>query len=135
MTAHQLAQRLLAGPNIPVIINGWGSDEGLSFQVSGLSPVERMSFNGVGDTSTTKRDALGYNLPRKALALLHGKTTPPSRCQIAKEKRARKQIERDRKRLTPVAFGLRYASPTSLKPSDLIAMAENEGLITKRLNS
>lgn len=28
MTAHQLAQVLLSGPDLPVVINGWGSDEG-----------------------------------------------------------------------------------------------------------
>lgn len=35
MTTHQLAQFLLTTPNAPVLINGWGSDEGFTFEVSG----------------------------------------------------------------------------------------------------
>jgi hypothetical protein len=34
MTAHELARHLLNGKDLPVIINGWGSDEGASFEVT-----------------------------------------------------------------------------------------------------
>lgn len=34
MTAHELARKLLEGPDLPVIINGWGSDEGFAFEVT-----------------------------------------------------------------------------------------------------
>lgn len=36
MTAHELASYLLRCPDLPVCINGWGSDEGLDdYEVSG----------------------------------------------------------------------------------------------------
>lgn len=36
MTAHQLAQYLMRCPDLPVFINGWGSDEGgAGFEVTG----------------------------------------------------------------------------------------------------
>lgn len=41
MTAHQLARNLLSGPDYPVYVNGWGSDEGLGpFEVSTVSVCE-----------------------------------------------------------------------------------------------
>ena len=71
MQAHELAKRLLAGPNLPVVINGWGSDEGFTFEVS--EPlVDEMTFNGVGDTVETPRDDLGYTIPRPCVALHYG---------------------------------------------------------------
>ena len=35
MKAHELARELLAGSDLPVVINGWGSDEGFEFEVAG----------------------------------------------------------------------------------------------------
>lgn len=33
MTAHELATVLLAGPDLPVLINGWGDNEGQAYEV------------------------------------------------------------------------------------------------------
>jgi hypothetical protein len=35
MKAHELSDYLLKCPNLPVVINGWGSDEGDAFEVAG----------------------------------------------------------------------------------------------------
>ena len=37
MTAHQLAKYLMACPDVPVDINGWGSDEGTANEVTGAA--------------------------------------------------------------------------------------------------
>lgn len=34
MTSHELAAKLLEQPDLPVVINGWGSDEGNDFEVT-----------------------------------------------------------------------------------------------------
>jgi hypothetical protein len=39
MTSHELANLLLASPNLPVMINGWGSDEGVTCEVSNIRIV------------------------------------------------------------------------------------------------
>lgn len=39
MTAHELAAHLLTLPDYPVIINGWGSDEGIDVEVNGSHVV------------------------------------------------------------------------------------------------
>ena len=41
MTAHQLAKYLLACPDVPVDINGVGSDEGCSYEVTGAALMSR----------------------------------------------------------------------------------------------
>lgn len=70
MTAHQLAAALLKGPDLPVIINGWGSEEGDTHEVS--EPLEtECSFEGVSDDSQTPRNRLGYPIERKAVFLNH----------------------------------------------------------------
>lgn len=59
LTAHKLASLLLAGPDVPVTINGWGSDEGLGpFAVSevGKPEIEEYcaeGFNGKMSTGIT----------------------------------------------------------------------------------
>lgn len=35
MTAHELAKHLLEQPDYPVIMNGWGSNEGIEVEVIG----------------------------------------------------------------------------------------------------
>lgn len=40
MTAHELARELLKQPDHPVLINGWGSDEGFTFEVSRVDSAE-----------------------------------------------------------------------------------------------
>ncbi len=46
MTAHQLAQYLLRCPDLPVYINGWGSDEGgAGAEVTGGILVPRDGFD------------------------------------------------------------------------------------------
>ena len=38
MTSHEIAKKLLDMPDVPIIINGWGSDEGLGpFKISELA--------------------------------------------------------------------------------------------------
>lgn len=72
MTAHQLAKALLAGPDLPVVINGWSSDEGFTFEVTDVSPPGTCSFRGANDSKETPRDRLGWELPRECLPLCHG---------------------------------------------------------------
>lgn len=74
MKAHELARALLAAPDIPVVINGWGSNEGFTFEVSEVSPPGSCSFVGVRDTKHTPRDALGWQKPRECLSLWHPST-------------------------------------------------------------
>lgn len=73
MTSHELAAALLAGPNLPVVINGWGSDEGFTFEVTEISPAGTCSFRGADDNHETPVDRLGYELDRQCLSLWHGK--------------------------------------------------------------
>ncbi len=40
MTAHELAKHLLEQPDYPVIMNGWGSDEGRDVEVIGTQIIE-----------------------------------------------------------------------------------------------
>lgn len=40
MTAHGLAELLQSLPDIPVIMNGWGSDEGVDVQVTGAHVID-----------------------------------------------------------------------------------------------
>ena len=41
MTGHELARDLLALPDLPVVINGWGSGEGSCWEVTSAGePVE-----------------------------------------------------------------------------------------------
>lgn len=68
MTAHKLAEALLAGPDIPVVIDGWGSDEGSSFEVSDAGET-RESFHGEDDSESTPGDRLGYKLDRPCITL------------------------------------------------------------------
>ena len=70
MTAHELAKALLAGPDLPVIINGWGSDEGFAYEASPGAPMD-LVFHGETDDRNTPRDDLGWKLPRPAIALGH----------------------------------------------------------------
>lgn len=39
MTSHELANILLDSPDLPVMINGWGSDEGVTCEVSKIRIV------------------------------------------------------------------------------------------------
>lgn len=59
---------LLKQEDLPVVINGWGSDEGFAFQVSTLGP-EETTFRGTEDTAETPKNHLGYALPRKCITL------------------------------------------------------------------
>lgn len=45
MTAHELAKVLLNAPDLPVVINGWGSDEGLGpFEVTRVELPEHTDY-------------------------------------------------------------------------------------------
>lgn len=68
MTAHQLAKELLAGPDLPVVINGWGSDEGNAYETAG-GEVGHYVFNAEMDDQNTPRGSLGYKKPRPAIQL------------------------------------------------------------------
>lgn len=37
MTGHELARYLLKLPDLPVVMNGWGSDEGFEREVTGAA--------------------------------------------------------------------------------------------------
>lgn len=65
MTAHALAQKLLAGPDLPVVINGWASDEGFTFEVDEACDDE-MSFRSA---TPAPKDELGYELARPCISL------------------------------------------------------------------
>lgn len=124
MKAHDLARKLLAGKNLPVVINGWGSDQGSSFQVNDVSPPGKCSFNGTFDTAKTKRDAAGYISDRPCLVLQYGGRTPPSKAQLKAERQRKRKMEHDRKTLTPGAFKLCYHEPGQISPSDIVNMVE-----------
>ncbi len=48
MTAHKLAEALLKMPDLPVVINGWGSGEGDAYEVT--QPAGHITdFLGVGE--------------------------------------------------------------------------------------
>ena len=68
MTAHELAKALLAGPDLPVIINGSGSDEGDDYEAE-PDTAGLYVFNGQADDENTPRDRLGYKEPRPAIRL------------------------------------------------------------------
>lgn len=40
MTAHDLAELLQSMPDVPVIMNGWGSDEGVDVEVVGCKIID-----------------------------------------------------------------------------------------------
>ncbi len=126
MKAHDLAHKLLAGPNVPVIINGWGSSEGSSFQVNAVSVRRKLVFNGAKDTAKTKRDAEGCIPARPCVFLDHCGDSPPSKQQKERERKRKEQVEKDRKTLTPGAFQLMYAEVKMLSPSQLLALARAE---------
>jgi hypothetical protein len=67
MTSHQLAKELLVGPDLPVIINGWSSDEGIAWEVKEWREEDR-TFES---TEEGPRDRLGYRLKRPCITLDH----------------------------------------------------------------
>ena len=126
MKAHELAKQLLAGPNVPVVINGWGSDEGSTFEVSEISELGTCSFNGVNDTARTPRNSMGYNKDRKCVCLQHGAHTPPSTSQILARVERENRIKRDREQLSPRAFTMKYAEIRPLTPADIEQLSKEE---------
>lgn len=66
MTAHQLAAKLLEQEDLPVVINGWGSDEGNLYAVE-AAERDFLSFNS--NPQPDEVDALGYNTPRPCISL------------------------------------------------------------------
>ena len=68
MTSHELAKALLSGPDLPVLINGWGSDEGNAFEAK-PGEVGSFSYHGKFDNEKTLKDTLGYALPRPSICL------------------------------------------------------------------
>lgn len=125
MKAHDLAKALLAAPNVPVVINGWGSDEGFTFEVTEVSPLGTCAYVGVDDSALTARDALGYQQPRECVTLYHGSPTPPSDKQLADEKKARLKAAR-LKRTNPELFAKLYAQIEPITPDQIIAMCGAE---------
>jgi len=71
MTAHQLARTLLACKDALVVINGWGSDEGFTYEVSGVGEPVFQTFRGESDDSDTPKDHLGYPIARECIPLHH----------------------------------------------------------------
>jgi hypothetical protein len=58
MTAHQLANYLLQCPNLPVDINGWGSDEGSDYEVTGAAMVGKDDHQRYRSDESYKGDRL-----------------------------------------------------------------------------
>lgn len=71
MTAHELAKALLSGEDLPVVINGWGSCEGFTYEVNTTEPEECSFFNSDLSSPTPEMDRLGYPVPRKCITLNH----------------------------------------------------------------
>jgi hypothetical protein len=69
MTAHELAKALLEGPDLPVIINGWGSDEGLGQEVLKPGEVEKRSFEACDNNAP--KDDMGYGVEQPCIPLEH----------------------------------------------------------------
>lgn len=69
MTAHALAKALLEKEDLPVIINGWGSDEGTAYEVTCVDDPFAERFKGQEDDERTPRDKLGWPKPRTAISL------------------------------------------------------------------
>lgn len=44
LTAHQMAVKLLQGPDVAVLINGWGSGEGFTMAVTDLRVTDRQYY-------------------------------------------------------------------------------------------
>lgn len=53
MTAHELATVLLAGPDLPVLINGWGSNEGQAYEVYDVEGAMKWHF--IQDAETEEK--------------------------------------------------------------------------------
>ena len=120
MTAHELAKALLAGPDLPVIINGWGSDEGFAFEVDAADDSEEV-FSGADDTKDTPRDELGYQVRRHCVTLGHCRRTPRSDEQVA-QRCATSKWSSSSGRSCARAFEL----ITVLTPEELTRMADGE---------
>ncbi len=127
MKAHELAKALLASPNVPVVINGWGSDEGFTFEVTEISPLGTCAYSGAHDTKRTPRDAMGYQKPRECLSLCHGRKTPTSDKQIREAKTAQRKAAR-LKKTNPQAYALQYATFEPLTPDAIAKMADTESI-------
>ena len=124
MSAHELAKALLAGPDLPVIINGWGSDEGFAFEVDAADDSEEV-FSGADDTKDTPRDELGYQVRRHCVTLGHCRRTPRSDEQVAAALRHKQMVDSSG-RSCARAFELMFTKPTVLTPEELTRMADGE---------
>jgi hypothetical protein len=71
MSAHELAAKLLAGPDHPVIINGWGSMEGVAYEVNSLSALDAAEFIGENDGPHTPTKYLDWPIDRPCVSLHH----------------------------------------------------------------
>ena len=133
MKAHELGKALLAGPNVPVVINGWGSDEGFTFEVTEVSELGTCAFSGAHDTKRTPRDEMGYQKPRKCLCLQHGKHTPRSDKHVAEERSQQRRITRMKKTLPPETFNMMFPSIKPLTPEEVMNMFEMESKIASSI--
>jgi hypothetical protein len=59
MTAHELARHLLLQPDYAVIMNGWGSNEGIEVEVVGSQVID------------TPKETTSGKVERKEIHLLH----------------------------------------------------------------
>jgi hypothetical protein len=48
MTAHELAKALLAGPDLPCVVNGWGSEDGETFEIERMMLIEDEEYTQTG---------------------------------------------------------------------------------------
>lgn len=119
MTSHQLARRLIKGPNVPVVINGWGSDEGFEFEVSGVSRKIKVSFSGSRDTKNVPRDKMGWQIPRECVQLITCESSPKSDAQIESRKSDREKAAKIKKE-NPALYQRLYFEIKPLTPSDFL---------------
>jgi hypothetical protein len=62
MTSHQLAQILLKQKDVPVVVNGWGSDEGLGpFVVTGVDEPDKQHVILAGERQDLEVITLNYD--------------------------------------------------------------------------
>lgn len=109
-------------PDVPVV----STDGVINFEIQDVCAQDGVSFCGSNDTKDTPRDDMGWNLPRPCIVVTLCGWTPKSDAEIAKEKRRKTKVERDRLRMSPNEFALQYAEILPLTPDDFAAMWSQE---------
>jgi len=61
MTTHQLANKLLALPNLPAVINGYGDDEGGFIEIESIEELEA-KFLATGEYTEKQGEVIVIDL-------------------------------------------------------------------------